>query len=155
MIQRPQTLFYLAIIAISLMLMFSDTVFYTANNNLNESVNVEYDETELIASDGTSKEPNTYLFAFLGVIGILAFISLLMFKNRKLQVLLSSFNFLFILGMIVVMYLYSINMQFFNTGTSTYTFYALLPLSLIFFNYLAIRGVRKDEQLIRSMDRLR
>ncbi|MBT8326538.1 MAG: DUF4293 domain-containing protein, partial [Bacteroidia bacterium] len=115
----------------------------------------EYDETELIASDGSSKEQNTLLVGFLGAIGILALIAMVMFKNRKLQTLLSGFNYLFILGMIVVMYLNSLNIKFFENGESSFTFYALLPLSYIFFNFLAMKGVRKDEKLIRSMDRLR
>ncbi|NNJ54705.1 MAG: DUF4293 domain-containing protein [Bacteroidia bacterium] len=155
MIQRPQTLFYLAMLAISVMLIFSDTVFYTASDGNTSSVSVEYDETELIASDGSSKEQNTLLVGFLGAIGILALIAMVMFKNRKLQTLLSGFNYLFILGMIVVMYLNSLNIKFFENGESSFTFYALLPLSYIFFNFLAMKGVRKDEKLIRSMDRLR
>ncbi len=155
MIQRPQTLFYLAMLAISVMLLFSDTVFYTATNGDTESVSVEYNETELIAADGSSKEKNTLLVGFLGAIGVLAFVSMIMFKNRKLQTLLSGFNFLFILGLIVVMYLNSLNIKFFEQGESSFTFYALLPMSYLFFNFLAMRGVKKDEKLIRSMDRLR
>jgi len=94
MIQRPQTLFYLALVAICLMLLFSDIVFYTATNQTQtETFNVEYDETEILAKDGTSKEQNTLLMSFIGAVGILAMVAMLMFKNRKLQTLLSGFNF--------------------------------------------------------------
>lgn len=158
MIQRPQTLFFLAVVAISLMLLFSDTVFYTAENmTTQEKYNVEYDETEMIAKDGAAKESNTWLIFFTTAVGVLSLIGLFMFKNRKLQALLSSFNFLFILGFIVMMYMYSLHMDYFEgqEARSSYTFSALLPFSLLFFNFLALRGVRKDEQLIRSMDRLR
>lgn len=155
MIQRPQTLFYLAIVAICVMLIFSNTVYYKTSDSNNNSVSVEYDETELSSADGSSKELNTWIVSFLSGIAVLAGVALLMFKNRKLQSLLSAFNYLFILGLIVMMYMYSLNMDYFEGGTTGITFTALMPIALIFFNFLAMRGVKKDELLIRSMDRLR
>lgn len=158
MIQRPQTLFFLAISFVCLMLMFSDTTFYiTKNTETDESCLVEYDETLMKAVDGESKEDNTWISLFAAVVGGLSFLSIFLFKNRKLQLLLASFNYLFILGIIVMMYMYSLNMDYFNASKaeSTYTFYALIPLALILLNFFAARGIRKDEQLIRSMDRLR
>jgi hypothetical protein len=70
--------------------------------------------------------------------------------------LISSINYLLILGLIIMMYMYSIRIDYFEgSGNQSFTFYALLPLALLFFNFLAIRGVKKDERLIRSIDRLR
>ena len=64
MIQRPQTLFLLAVIAICIMLMFSNTVFFIAENiDTGEKIEVEFDETKIYASDGSSQESNTYLVA--------------------------------------------------------------------------------------------
>ncbi|MEY2924268.1 MAG: hypothetical protein RLZZ337_816, partial [Bacteroidota bacterium] len=103
MIQRPQTLFYLAIIAICLMLIFSNTVYYKTSNAANNSVEVEFDETTLHSEDATSKEKNTWIISFLAGIAILAGVALMMYKNRKLQSLLSAFNYLFVLGLIVMM----------------------------------------------------
>ncbi len=156
MIQRPQTLYFLAMIAICVMLLFTDTVFYSAeSNNADGKFTVEYDETEITAEDGTSKESNIYLSMFLGAVGFLALASLVVFKNRKLQTLLSGFNYLFILGLIVMMYMYSINMNYFQDGTSSFTFFSAIPVALLILNFLAMRNIKKDEQLIRSMDRLR
>ncbi|PCJ66500.1 MAG: hypothetical protein COA58_06905 [Bacteroidetes bacterium] len=158
MIQRPQTLFFLAIITICMMLMFSDTVFYTAENtNTNEKYSVEYDETEILATDGNDKAPNTYIMVFIAAIGVLSIIGLFLFKNRKLQTAFTSVNYIFILGLIIMMYLYSIHMNYFENqpNTSSFSFYAVLPMALLFFNFLALKGVRKDEKLVRSMDRLR
>jgi phosphatidylserine synthase len=160
MLQRPQTLFFLAIVGICSMLMFSNTVFYMVENTTTkEKYSIEYDQTEMIAADGTAKENNTWLLSFTAAIAALSLTSLLVFKNRKLQALLSSFNFLFILGLIVMMYMYSIHMSYFEglnaDVASSFTFAALLPLALLLCNFLALRGIKKDEQLIRSMDRLR
>jgi LPXTG-motif cell wall-anchored protein len=157
MIQRPQSLFFLAIIAICFMLLFSDTTFFEAkNNSTSQNVMVEYDETKMTASDGTTSESNTYLLAFISAIALLAGIALILFKNRKVQSLISSINYLLILGLIIMMYMYSMSIDYFEGGgDQSFTFYALLPMSLLFFNFLALRGIKKDNQLIRSMDRLR
>jgi len=157
MIQRPQTLFFLAIVAICVMLIFSDTTFFEAQNtDSSQSVEVEYDETKLTATEGTSSEVNTYMLGFIAAIGALAVAGLLLFKNRKLQTLISSVNYLLILGLIIIMYMYSMHIDYFEgTGKQSFTFAALLPMALLFFNFLAIKGVKRDEKLIRSMDRLR
>ena len=157
MIQRPQTLFFLALIAICLMLTFSDIVFFTAQNpDTAETVHVEYDESKLSAANGSTEVTHTYLIAFLAVISALSLFSIFLFTNRKLQMTAASINYLFILGLIVMMYVYSLHINYFEgAGNQTFTFMALMPLSLLFFNFLAIKGIRKDEKLIRSMDRLR
>jgi hypothetical protein len=157
MIQRPQTLFLLAVVAICIMLMFSNTVFFIAENiDTGEKIEVEFDETKIYASDGSSQESNTYLVAIAAVIAFLSMAAILLFKNRKMQTLVSSINYLLILGLIIMMYLYSLGIEYFNgTGHQSFTLLALLPMSLLFFNFLAIKGVRKDEKLIRSMDRIR
>jgi len=54
------------------------------------------------------------------------------------------------------MYLYSLHMDYFDgKGTQSIEISAVLPIMLVIFNFLAGRGVNKDMQLIRSMDRLR
>lgn len=157
MIQRPQSIYFLAVVAIALMLILGNVVIYTAQSTKTQEIySVEYDETEIIANDGKAKEPNTWLVAFAAAIAVLAGIAIFMFKKRKLQLLLGSFNYLFILGLIVMMYMYTIQMDYFDgDSNSGFTFYAGMPLALIVLNYMALKGVTKDEKLVRSMDRLR
>lgn len=157
MIQRPQTLFFLANIAICIMLMFSNIVFFNAENPENEqSVQIAYSKTIMMAVDEVGSETNTYLLAFTAAIAIMSLVALLIFKNRKLQILCTSINYVLILALIAMMYLYSLHMDYFEgAGSQSYTYAAILPMALLFFNFLALRGVKKDEALIRSMDRLR
>jgi hypothetical protein len=137
--------------------MFSNTVFFIAENTATgEKIEVEFDETKIYASDGSSHESNTYLVAIAAGIAALSIASILLFKNRKMQTLVSSINYLLILGLIIMMYLYSLGIEYFSgAGNQSFTLLALLPMSLLFFNFLAIKGVKKDEKLIRSMDRIR
>ncbi len=160
MIQRPQTIYFLTVCVLAIMMMFSDIVYFKTSENGAEkskknTVLVEYDETEIIGIDKADKEQNTSMWFVLGTIALLSLISLLSFKKRKLQASLSSFNFVAILLLIILMYVYSFNMNYFESGESNLTYAALLPLALLFFNYLGLRGIRRDERLIRSMDRFR
>jgi len=157
MIQRPQTLFFLANIAISIMLLFSNLVFFEAENIEDQQrVVIQYDLTKMMAADEADQETNTYLIAFIAAVGAFSLAAMLMFKNRKTQLLLTSINYVLILGCIAMMYLYSLHMDYFDgKGTKSIEISAVLPIMLVIFNFLDGRGVNKDMQLIRSMDRLR
>jgi hypothetical protein len=157
MIQRPQTLFFLANVAISILLLFSNMVYFNAENTENQQrVEIQYNATKMVAGKDSVQETNTYLMAFMAAVGGISLAAMLMFKNRKTQLLLTSINFILILGCIVMMYLYSIHMAYFeHTGFQNFRLPALLPIVLLVFNFIARNGIQKDEQLIRSMDRLR
>jgi len=157
MIQRPQTLFFLATIAISILLLFSNLVFFEAENTKTQQrIVIQYNATKMMAADEADQETNTYLIAFIAAVGGISLTAMLMFKNRKTQLLLTSINYVLILGCIAMMYLYSLHMDSFDSkGIQSFEVSAVLPLLLIILNFLASRGINKDMRLIRSMDRLR
>jgi hypothetical protein len=86
----------------------------------------------------------------------LALVAIFLFKNRKLQMTISN------LAMVVaIMLLALFGMVYYQTTAvvndpSGHTGFgwALLVLALVAL-FLATRGIRKDENLVRSMDRLR
>jgi predicted ferric reductase len=157
MIQRPQTLYFLAVVAICMMLIFAHIPFFEAETvDASQTVVVAYDETKTIHMGQESTEINTHLLSIFGGISILSLVSMLLFRNRKMQSLLASVNYLLILGLIALMYYNTLNQEAINSlENQSFTYFALLPMILLFFNYLALRGIKKDEALIRSMDRLR
>ncbi|MDP9230072.1 MAG: DUF4293 domain-containing protein [Bacteroidota bacterium] len=90
------------------------------------------------------------LMIIAGFLGLACFITIFLFKDRKLQfritiicLLLSALNLI----------IYFVQIKKFTTGnfllTSIFSF--IIPLFLIF----AARGIWKDEKLIKSLDRLR
>ena len=83
------------------------------------------------------------------LVAVLAFSTIFLFKNRKAQLLLIGFNY-FVLIATVVVYV-------FNDGVAEFfkdwTFYLLITSFIALF--LARKGVKADEDLIRSADRLR
>jgi hypothetical protein len=90
----------------------------------------------------------------------LSFISIFLYKNRKLQTKMVSFNMLLILVAIcAIMYIYPkfIFARNINLNGATIKFSYVLFISFIsaFGLYLSKKAIAKDEALIRSADRLR
>lgn len=85
---------------------------------------------------------------------LLAVISILRFKHRKQQFVLNRFNILlhlFLLGFFVVR---SLNLSG-ETPVSEKGIGMLIPIFSIVFLVLANKAIKKDEDLVKSVDRLR
>ncbi|GAB4094508.1 DUF4293 domain-containing protein [Flaviaesturariibacter terrae] len=80
----------------------------------------------------------------------LAFVTIFLYGNRKLQLRFCIFGLLLSL---LLLALYFVKLTGFAGGTMALSsiFYFVIPVSF----FLAIRGVVRDQKLIRSMDRLR
>lgn len=93
----------------------------------------------------------TIWFSILSVIsGGLALVTIFLFKNRKLQLKLC---YLGIFITLVLLTLYFLELKNFIGGSIAIwsLFYFLILVCYI----LAVRGIVKDEKLIKSLDRLR
>lgn len=92
-----------------------------------------------------------FLLLILAVaVALISLFALFLFKKRKQQMQLTLLAFLVQLGAIAF---YIVQLIKFETGNSALTsvFTFAIPVLLI----LAWQGIRKDEKLIKSMDRLR
>lgn len=99
-------------------------------------------------------------FVLTMIVFLLALICIFLFKKRRLQLRLTILDLLFSAGLIVVQYFLIqgkedslINSQMLDT--STYLPAAFIPIPVVILLFLAARGIRKDEKLVRSLDRLR
>ena len=135
MLQRIQTIYLLLVAAISCGLIFVFNLWMT-------------EEVEVFAKD------ELLVFAlFLGS-GLLALISTFMFKNRKSQFVLGLLNIilnLFLLGFFVYR---SLNLSG-ETVVSEKGIGMILPIVSIVFLVLANKAIKRDEDLVKSVDRLR
>lgn len=94
---------------------------------------------------------STTTFTVLTVItGVLAFVSIFLFSNRKLQLRLT---YLGILLSAVLLVLYFLEIGNFNGGDIA--LWCLFYFAVLLFYLLAARGIRSDQKLIKSLDRLR
>jgi uncharacterized membrane protein YbaN (DUF454 family) len=107
-------------------------------------------------TNNITQKTESYSALFGGTIlgGVICLANIFSFRNRTLQkrITLLSIFLIFLLIVSIVNYAVKIpggiNGATFNIGTG-------LPLLSLIFCALAFRGIRKDEQLIRSADRLR
>lgn len=83
-------------------------------------------------------------------VALLALATIFLFKNRKLQMQLSLLGFLL---QVIAVVVYFLEIKKFVEGN--YALTAVLTLMIPVFFILAWMGIRKDEKLIKSMDRLR
>jgi hypothetical protein len=93
------------------------------------------------------------------VITILPLVTIFLFKQRKRQRTMAVLAVVFTIGFVsqmimrVTNFTNSIAPQ--SSGTSNYWIGAVLPVAAIIFLFMAIRGINKDEKLVKSLDRLR
>jgi hypothetical protein len=142
MIQRAQSL-WLFIAAVLAFL--SLTVTFFSGTPIENGLNVG-----AIDFKGQTYLPITVLTSGLGILSI---IILFLYKDRKRQLLLTILSLVLSLG-IIALYFYRKQTAFLPTGTNVGIFSLvtfLLPVCYI----MAIRGIRSDMKLIRSLDRLR
>ena len=109
-----------------------------------------------ITNNGVSifaKDDLLYLGLFLGS-AILSLITIFMYKNRKLQFVLGRLNIIlnfFLLGFFVYQ---SLNVSG-ETAVSEKGIGMFLPIVSIVLLALANKAIKKDEDLVKSVDRLR
>ena len=95
---------------------------------------------------------NIYLMMLTIIIGTLAFVTIFFFKQRKKQVRLAVIG----IGLeLVLLVLYFFKVKTFIEGTGTYALSALLQGTVMFFLFMALRGIGRDIKVIRDSDRLR
>jgi peptidoglycan/LPS O-acetylase OafA/YrhL len=140
MIQRQQTLWLLlatAAAVLTFMFPFATGEEMVVKTAMKKSV-------EVIAGDNFFT-----LLLTIASIGISA-VTIFMFKDRKLQMRLCLLG---ILVSVLILVLYILNMR--KLITSTPALWAILPVIVIASYIMAFRNIRKDEKLVKSLDKLR
>jgi glucan phosphoethanolaminetransferase (alkaline phosphatase superfamily) len=146
MIQRIQTIFLLLAAASALCTLLFP--FATTENSVTNSA--LFNDREYSAND------NIILILFFALAGLLALISIFQFRRRPLQLKLNIFALIAdVLGIVMLIILLiqddvAMDPDSINDGLGVY-----LPLAFLVFGLLAMRFIRKDEELVQSMDRLR
>ena len=138
MIQRQQSL-WLLLSAVASFLSFKFP-FYTGNI-LEDNVS-RFEEL-----DGGS---NLFLLVLTGVSFLIAAVTIFMFKDRKTQ---SKLTFGGIIISIVLLVVYFSQIKKFTAGNFALT--SVLVVAILIGYIMALRGIWKDEKLVKSLDKLR
>jgi hypothetical protein len=89
------------------------------------------------------------------LIPVFSFITIFLFKNRKIQLWFASSLIILISGFIVVSFCYSWLIKTEYGAEIVPGFKIVIPVLMLVFTVIAYRGIRKDDRLIKSYDRLR
>ena len=154
MIQRIQTVYlFLSATLIFLIFMFPLAELLVSDNLLfifrYRGIYELAENTEILTIQSL---PLAILF---GIIFLVNLISIFLFKNRMLQMRLSIFNIMLMLGSLGLAYYY-IYIAFNELNTIVhYSFVAIFPIISAILTYMAFRKIKKDEKLVKSLDRIR
>lgn len=156
MIQRIQSIFLLLVVIISTLLFFLTIAEFPSGT---DAFIQKMLCTISRSQPGTCIVSTYYLGIINMVIGIIALVTIFLFRNRKLQMLLGNLNMVITATMIVLMFLtVEKNSTMLVPGATLpvqYGIGAWLSILLLVFTFLANRYIKKDEELVRSADRIR
>jgi hypothetical protein len=89
------------------------------------------------------------------LIPALSLLTILFFKNRKIQLWLALSVIILVVGLIIVSIFYSWFVISKYGAEIMSGFKMAIPVLMLVFAVLAYRGIKKDDRLIKSYDRLR
>ncbi|HOG20567.1 MAG TPA: DUF4293 domain-containing protein [Salinivirgaceae bacterium] len=137
MIQRIQTLFLLAAVICGVILFFIP-------------VASTIDANGLIFVTGIEGSTKWYLHLIFYPCLILPFVQIFMYKNRVKQIKIGKLAIAYWLIWAVIFVILSLSINNFKPSFGT-----IIPFISILFIYLANKAIKKDEDLVRSIDRIR
>ncbi len=157
MIQRIQTVYFLAIAVLSAI------TFFVPVANLYNAVNVllyKLNYQGLVLVDGETplvlNNLATWSLKLIsGIIPLVALVTIFLYKKRVLQVRLSFINMLLMFGYYAILFICLIQGARSMEADWNLRIPAAFPLVCVVLDWLAIRAIGKDEALIRSLNRLR
>jgi len=136
MIQRIQSIYLLLVAVIAGLGLYSPL--WTNNKNI-----------EVKGFD------NVYILALFVFVIVLSVVSLFLFKNRKLQFVLGRINILINILLLSVFGYYALNFSGEIVVVSEKEIGLIIPFVSIVFLFMANKAIKKDEDLVKSVDRLR
>ena len=153
MIQRIQTL-YLLIITIlnSLLFILPLNVLALPSSNIKISILGLYSVKDGLSTLETQLFP---LLALTSIIILIAFVTIFLYKKRKLQMRLSLYNSVLGLGLSFLAIYFTTQEAELNHTQISFSIGLIIPIIGSILSFLAFKAIKKDDDLVRSIDRIR
>ena len=151
MIQRIQTIYLLfatIILVIILFLPIASMVDAQANS-------FSYLFYGVVDSSNTTVIIDYPLAIILVLMPFLNLIAIFLFKTRILQMRICIFNILLMLGSLAMIWFYSYEAENVLFVDTYFSYPVVFPLVAAILTFMAFRGIRKDEILVKSANRIR
>lgn len=152
MIQRIQTVFLLGALAAVITLFFANIAIISSKDVVMFNLNGYH----LFGISSYIPASSTLWLKITGyVLVFLILVTIFSFKNRKLQMQICLLNIFIALGLNGMIYYFPRHYNGAVTTSVAYYYSVLFPLVAVVLLFLAYRAIRKDDRLIKSLDRLR
>jgi len=155
MIQRTQSVYLFFITLLSLIfirgsfLNFADKTGAVIKVTFNGIVRVNVGHSQEVI------EKLLPLSVLIILIPAISLITIFIFKNRKIQLWFSLFLIILAAGFVIASIHVSFNIVSKFEARIIPGFKMILPILILIISILAYRGIKKDDQLVKSYDRLR
>ena len=157
MIQRRQSIYLLLATLIAALLLILDLTYFNTEGVVKngETVSLEIGYVTTVMPDEKPLR-NTSLIGGLAAYALLSFVTIFLYKNRRRQIMACTLGYAFLMFSAVMMYKYSYGNNYFDeTISESLEWTAIIPLALFIFQFLALQGIKRDEALVKSHDRIR
>lgn len=109
---------------------------------------------------GETVQPVVYLTVLVAVAALLPLVTIFLYKRRFVQIRFCAAELVLLFGAGVVAGIYyylccRFFADYYEMSVHSMGAALLFPLAALVFDYLALRGVVRDEKLVRSLDRIR
>jgi len=154
MIQRIQTIYLLlTTVMCVLFLTMTQVIFYGEGNMI---IKISLAGIYVARDSDLIFEGSSYLLSVPFMLtALLSLVSIFLFKSRRVQILLVKFAFFLIIAGTAVGVYFVISIMNKYQAKPVIGIGMLLPLFVLAFLYLAYRGIKKDDKLVKSYDRIR
>lgn len=154
MIQRIQTLYLFVAVGL-FVIMLTNPV---AQIQLSNDTFLLFNHNQIVSmSDDTFKPVPTWPVTILIVaIMIIGLTGIFLYKNRTLQMRLCVFNIILMFGLVGLIWFYTkYALNKYDGTDSVFLWPIVVPFISIILTYLALKGIQKDDALVKSYERLR
>jgi len=152
MLQRSQTLFLLGVFILTVLMFTGSIADFTGENGV-----LTLKHSGVFNSQEERMELSTWpLTVFFALVSALTFLNIFSYKNRVRQMRLCIFLILISFGMVGMMFYYTwVTGTKFEATQTLYRWRIVVPPIAIVLLYLAFRGIRKDELMVKAYERIR
>lgn len=155
MIQRIQTVYLFLVFLFALLFL----IFPKGSIDINGVV-YTIKSWSIVSADGTEKLDSPSILGIVSmiipfIIMVLSIYTTLLFKNRLLQIKLGKINIFLHVILVVSTFFFLDGIKNNYSGEFTYGVGLVFPLLSMILILMAGKAIRKDEELVRSADRLR
>ena len=155
MIQRIQSIYFSLMVLLSLLLIKGSFINFSDNTGAAIKVTLNGIVRDRIGQNPEMIDKLLLLSVLIILIPAISLITIFIFKNRKLQLLFSLFTVILAAVFLIASIYVSFRIVSKFDARLIPGFKMILPIGILIFSILASRGIKKDDQLVKSYDRLR